>query len=97
MVGNVAQVYSPYLYDKSSGPQYLPAMIANSVFVFASIAAATVLLVCLKWENRKLEEAEAMLDQQAQQDDTPSRKSTNIVESRFEGTVTLNRGFRYIL
>jgi hypothetical protein len=99
MVGNTAQVYSPYLYDKSSGPQYLPAMIANSVFVLGSIAAATSLLFCLKWENRKLEEAEATIDQQTQtqpQDDDPV-KTTSIVESRFEGTVKLNRGFRYML
>lgn len=94
MVGNIAQVYSPYLYDKSSGPQYLPAMIANSAFVFGSIAAATALLYCLKWENRKLDEAEAMIEQQ--EDDAPA-KNVSIVESRFEGTVKLNRGFRYIL
>ncbi|KAG6001700.1 hypothetical protein E4U21_003902 [Claviceps maximensis] len=59
MVGNLAQIYSPYLYAKSSGPRYLAAMIANSVFVFASIALCVILLSCLKWENRKLERAEA--------------------------------------
>ena len=30
MVGNFAQIYSPYLYEKESGPRYLPAMEANS-------------------------------------------------------------------
>jgi len=30
MVGNFAQIYSPYLYEKESGPRYLPAMTANS-------------------------------------------------------------------
>lgn len=30
MVGNFAQIYSPYLYPSSSGPRYLPAMTANS-------------------------------------------------------------------
>ena len=58
MIGNVAQVYSPYLYERSSAPQYVPAMIANSAFVCGSIAFAVVLLLCLKRENLRLEEAE---------------------------------------
>ncbi|KID74578.1 MFS transporter prlL [Metarhizium brunneum] len=97
MVGNIAQVYSPYLYDKSTGPQYLPAMISNSAFVFGSMVAATALLFCLKWENRKLDEAEAVLDEEPRREDDAPAKSTSIVESRFEGTVKLNRGFRYML
>lgn len=71
-------------------------MIANSVFVFGSIIAATALLFCLKWENHKLEEAEAMIDEQPQDGDA-APKDTSIVETRFEGTVKLNRGFRYML
>ena len=30
MVGNFAQIYSPYLYEKKNGPRYLTAMTANS-------------------------------------------------------------------
>ncbi|KAK2606037.1 hypothetical protein QQS21_003555 [Conoideocrella luteorostrata] len=99
MVGNIAQVYSPYLYDKSSGPQYLPAMIANSAFVFASIAFGVVLLFCLKWENRKLEAAEATTNEQLQvsEEESGPKNADNIVESRLEGIVKLKRGFRYIL
>ena len=95
MVGNIAQVYSPYLYKSSSGPQYLPAMIANSVFVFASICACTVLLFCLKSENCKLEKAEAEMDRAERE---PGNKQVElVVHKRFEGDVKLNRGFRYIL
>lgn len=72
-------------------------MISNSAFVFGSMVAATALLFCLKWENRKLDEAEAVLDEEPPREDDAPAKSTSIVESRFEGTVKLNRGFRYML
>jgi hypothetical protein len=34
MVGNFAQIYSPYLYPTSSGPRYISAMVANSKLCF---------------------------------------------------------------
>ncbi len=94
MIGNVAQVYSPYLYDKSTGPQYLPAMIANSVFVLASMAVCGVLYFCLRWENTKLEAAQVVMD--GQHIDDP-KQNEEIVQPRFEGTVRLDPNFRYIL
>lgn len=99
MVGNIAQIYSPYLYDKASGPQYLTAMIANSVFVFGSVAFAVVLLFCLKWENRKIERAEAATNDTrlAEDDDAAPKTADNVVESGLEGIVVLNSGFRYAL
>lgn len=99
MVGNIAQIYSPYLYNKASGPQYLTAMIANSVFVFGSVAFAVVLLFCLKWENRKIERAEAATNDTrlAEDDDAAPKTADNVVESGLEGIVVLNSGFRYAL
>lgn len=102
MVGNIAQVYSPQLYDKSSGPLYLPAMIANCVFVFGAIVCAVILLLCLKRENRELAEAEAraaVLEQEdpANEDDGTPKNADNVVVSRLQGMVRLNRGFRYML
>lgn len=59
-VGNVAQIYSPYLYDQKYSPQYLSAMIADAVSVLAAIGAATALYFLLKRENRLLDEFEAI-------------------------------------
>lgn len=58
-VGNLAQIYSPYLYLKQNGPRYLSAMIANSCFCLACLAATWLLRWCLKRENGKLDAAEA--------------------------------------
>ncbi|KAK6196675.1 hypothetical protein LQW54_011290 [Pestalotiopsis sp. IQ-011] len=98
MVGNFAQIYSPYMYDKSSGPRYLPAMTADTVFVFASVCFATALRLCLARENRALdaleggarrEEAEAGGDLKKHDDD--------IVQEGRAGPLVLSYGFRYTL
>ncbi|KAI1261479.1 MFS transporter [Xylariaceae sp. FL1019] len=94
VVGNLAQIYSPYLYDKKTGPQYLPAMIANTVFVFASISCATVLYYCLRRENKKLEAAE---ENQPEEYEDNSGKPQDIVQNGPGGTLQLSRGFRYTL
>jgi hypothetical protein len=92
MVGNFAQIYSPYLYNKNTGPQYLPAMIANTVFVFASILCATVLYFCLRWENKKLaaEEAHNVVNETANEKDEIIREGPG-------GLLRLNPGFRYAI
>lgn len=58
-VGNLAQIYSPYLYLKENGPRYLTAMIANSCFCLACLGATLLLRYCLKRENEKLEAIES--------------------------------------
>jgi hypothetical protein len=59
MMGNMAQIYSPYFYLPENGPQYLSAMIANVFFCIACIAATVFLRRCLKDENQILREKEA--------------------------------------
>ncbi|KAI1844078.1 hypothetical protein JX266_009751 [Neoarthrinium moseri] len=92
MVGNFAQIYSPYMYDSKSGPRYLPAMTANTIFVFVSIICATILRFCLVRENRKLAAAE--LDTT----ETPDPKNGDeIIQNGPGGVLVLNPGFRYAL
>jgi hypothetical protein len=90
MVGNFAQIYAPYLYNANTGPQYLQAMIANTVFVFASLCFATLLRVCLVRENRKLEAAET-------QGTADLKDGDEIVQQAPGGLLRLNPGFRYAL
>lgn len=85
MVGNIAQVYSPYLYDSSTGPRYLPAMIANSVFTLASIGIATILYFALKRENKKLdaESAERAVVEESEPSKPGAQHVSNIVDPEF--------------
>ncbi|KAH8195099.1 hypothetical protein TruAng_010739 [Truncatella angustata] len=93
MVGNFAQIYSPYMYPSTNGPRYLPAMTANTVFVFASICFATILRFCLVRENRKLEALEVV--DAAEAEDPKARGE--IVQAGPGGLVVLSSGFRYAL
>jgi hypothetical protein len=54
MMGNLAQIYSPYFYLPESGPRYLTAMTANVLFCGACIVATLVLRRCLISENWRL-------------------------------------------
>lgn len=54
MMGNVAQIYSPYLYLPSNGPRYLLAMVVNVSFCGACIAIAIYLKRCLRKENDEM-------------------------------------------
>ncbi|KFY51047.1 hypothetical protein V496_08989 [Pseudogymnoascus sp. VKM F-4515 (FW-2607)] len=96
MVGNFAQIYSPYLYQKASKPRYLPAMIANTVFVFASISFAILLRFCLARENKKLEaiETEQTITENSEKG---GMSHDEIVLDGVGGLLVLNPGFRYIL
>lgn len=68
-------------------------MTANTVFVFAAIALATLLRFCLVRENRKLEAIETQANGDA---DDPKAKD-EIVQQGTGGLVVLNQGFRYNL
>lgn len=96
MVGNFAQIYSPYMYDKSSGPRYLPAMTANTVFVFASVCCATALRFCLARENRKLDALEGEARREAD-GDLMKKHDDEIVQDGRAGPLVLSPGFRYTL
>ena len=93
MVGNFAQIYSPYMYDTSTGPRYLPAMTANTVFVFTSICFATILRFCLVRENRRLDRAEG----QNVITDSDPKNAEEIVQQGAGGILRLNPGFRSTL
>ncbi|RHZ52858.1 hypothetical protein CDV55_103883 [Aspergillus turcosus] len=95
MVGNFAQIYSPYLYQKKSGPRYIPAMTANTVFVFAAICLATILRFCLMRENRKLDAIDAANDEEDVVDEKGQKEE--IVQQSIGGLLVLNPGFRYVL
>jgi hypothetical protein len=96
MVGNMAQIYSPYMYNAELyAPRYVPAMICNTIFVLAAIAAATLLRFCLKRENTKLEAVEVA---QATAEPNPDPKNgEEIIQSALGGLLRLNPGFRYTL
>jgi hypothetical protein len=103
MVGNFAQIYSPYMYDKSTGPRYLPAMTANTVFVFASICCATVLRFCLVRENRKLDALEGGGGDHDDEHGAGGEKGEldekrdEIVQDSRAGPLVFSPGFRYAL
>lgn len=94
MVGNVAQVYSPYMYPKLSGPRYLPAMIANSGFVMVSIMFCAILYLCLRRENEKLDAAQmhGQDEEDAHSDVIKSRSQERVVS-----VVAMDPSFRYML
>jgi hypothetical protein len=94
-VGNIAQIYSPYMYPESDGPKYLTAMICNSVFCVACLAVTLGLRWCLKKENEKL----AMLEVQntAELDDAKATREEIVDTNAVGGLVVLNPGFRYAL
>lgn len=60
MIGNMAQIYSPYMYDTNFAPRYIPPMACNAAFCLITVFAVLLLRFCLKRENAKLEAKEAM-------------------------------------
>ncbi|KAH8078006.1 putative nicotinamide mononucleotide permease [Filobasidium floriforme] len=57
-LGNIAQVWSPYLYDKKYSPRYRVAFATNTVMAAAAVLFCLVLRFCLARENKKMEERE---------------------------------------
>ncbi|KAF3931445.1 hypothetical protein ABW19_dt0203089 [Dactylella cylindrospora] len=54
VVANASYIYTAYLYPKSDGPRYLPAMSANAAFAFATISAAWAMKFWLQSTNKKM-------------------------------------------
>nr|CAD70522.1 conserved hypothetical protein [Neurospora crassa] len=59
MFGNTASIYGSYMYPASAAPQYIPGGSANSVICLFVGLLALFLRYLHKWENKKLERAEA--------------------------------------
>ncbi|KAI5449816.1 hypothetical protein NCC49_004028 [Naganishia albida] len=68
-LGNVAQVWSPYLYDKKYSPRYQVAFATNTVMAAAAVLFCLVLRFCLARENKKMDERE-QLDQEGAENRT---------------------------
>ncbi|EOD43193.1 putative mfs transporter protein [Neofusicoccum parvum UCRNP2] len=58
-VGNVAQIYSPYLYLSEDAPRYIKAMATDSCFCLLCICGTLTLRLCLQRANRKMAQREA--------------------------------------
>lgn len=54
----VAQIWSPYLYPSSDGPQYVKAFSVNAACTALAICLSLILRMCLKRENAKLAASE---------------------------------------
>ncbi|TIA09460.1 MFS general substrate transporter [Aureobasidium pullulans] len=53
VVANASYIYTPYLYPKTDGPEYLTAMSANTAFAVGTIACAWGLRIWLIRTNKK--------------------------------------------
>lgn len=58
MIGNTSSIYGVYLYDKSTGPRYIPGGSANAVICLLTAVVAGVLMLVHRNENKKLSKAE---------------------------------------
>jgi len=94
-IGNLAQIYSPYLYPSSNGPRYLIAMIVNSCFCLGCIAATLILRWCLVKENQKLESVEIRDTADISNEKAGVKEIVDI--NVVGGQLMLDPGFRYRL
>lgn len=56
-LGNLASVYTPYLWPSTDAPQYLTSMMASIAFSVGVIICAWVMRFSLVRKNRKMREA----------------------------------------
>ncbi|KAJ9091882.1 hypothetical protein QFC19_008908 [Naganishia cerealis] len=106
MIGNLAQIYSPYMYDTNFAPRYIPPMACNAAFCLITVFAVLLLRFCLKRENETLAAKEAMeenrgpvLDPSEFQDRHATlgdmeKGEEDVIPSRNE---PVSAGFRYAL
>lgn len=59
--GNIAQVFSSYLYPDESAPRYVLAMATNSGFAILAIALALSMRCVLLKANKKLETGDSAI------------------------------------
>jgi hypothetical protein len=52
--GNVASVYTPYIWPKSDGPRYLKAWMASIAFSIGVIVIAWAMRITLQRQNNKM-------------------------------------------
>jgi hypothetical protein len=57
-LGNIAQIWSPYLYDKKYSPKYTLAFSVNAVMAGIAVLGCLVLRWCLVRENAKMDREE---------------------------------------
>ncbi|GAA5898681.1 hypothetical protein JCM6882_000895 [Rhodosporidiobolus microsporus] len=67
-LGNIAQIWSPYLYPKSDGPKYSMAFITNSIMAAVSILFCFVLRWCLARANARMDRDEQIASGEASED-----------------------------
>ncbi|KAM5345247.1 hypothetical protein ACJ41O_011109 [Fusarium nematophilum] len=60
-VGNLALVWTPYLYPASEGPRYMTAWSVNLALTVVTIVSSVVLTFLLRRDNRKMDELEGSL------------------------------------
>ncbi|CAK7201568.1 hypothetical protein SEUCBS139899_004274 [Sporothrix eucalyptigena] len=58
-IGNLALVWTPYLYPSSAGPRYTTAWSVNLALTVVTIASSAVLSLALRRANKRLDAAEA--------------------------------------
>ncbi|KUL89782.1 hypothetical protein ZTR_00524 [Talaromyces verruculosus] len=94
-IGNLAQIYSPYLYPSIAGPRYLNAMIANTCFCVGCAAATFALRCCLVSENKALAAAEREVANILQEEKVAVEEIPDV--STPVGFAAHAPGFRYTL
>jgi hypothetical protein len=85
MFGNTASIYGSYMYPASAAPQYVPGGSANAVICLLVGLLAFALRYVHKWENKKLENAEA--------EDVANAENGAVVDASVDRRAV---GFRYI-
>jgi hypothetical protein len=57
--GNTALVWTPYLYPSTDGPKYTTAWSVNLALCVIVFASSLVLSICLKRDNKRMDEVDA--------------------------------------
>lgn len=56
-LGNLASVYTPYLWPKSAEPRYVQPMVASIAFSVGVVVCAWIMRISLQLKNKKLRQA----------------------------------------
>ena len=71
-IGNLALVWTPYLYPSSDGPRYMTAWSVNLALTVVTLVSSAVLSLCLRRENKRMDELEALQYGESDQKDVCS-------------------------